>query len=128
MSGILSFEQIIAQVKESVACVDVHTLKQELDSGKRLYLIDVREDREWRVANIPGAIHMSRGVLEKKIKQVVFEPDAPVYLVCRGGHRSVLAAKSLMQMGYERVYSVNGGISEWAMFGYPIEEQEVAKV
>jgi rhodanese-related sulfurtransferase len=123
MREIKSYNQLIDAIKTQVDTIDINQLKQKLDADEPLLLIDVREDREWFVANIPTAIHLSRGVIEKFIKKYASDIKQPIYLYCRSGHRSLMAAQSLMQMGYQHVFSIKGGISEWAMFGYPLEEQ-----
>lgn len=85
-------------------------------------LIDVREPAEWQAGNIPGALHIPRGVLEGKIESLsVFEGvDAsqqrarPIVLYCHSGARSALAAQSLKQMGFTQVMSLAEGYKGWA--------------
>jgi rhodanese-related sulfurtransferase len=47
--------------------------------------------------------------------------NQPVYLICRSGARSALAALSLQQMGFTQVYSVAGGFQAWAAAGLPVD-------
>jgi rhodanese-related sulfurtransferase len=106
----------------NIKTVDVHHLKTKMDADPGLCLIDVREEEEWDVARIPGAVHIPKDVIVAKIKSRVTDKTHPIYLHCRGGVRSLYAAQSLMDVGYEEVYSVDGGIIEWTMFGYPVKE------
>ena len=107
---------------QEIKTINVHELKNRMDASAPLYLIDVREQEEWQEMRIPGAIHIPKDTLSMQIESVVSDKDQAIYLHCRGGVRSLHAAQSLMDLGYKEVYSVDGGIVEWAMFGYPIEE------
>lgn len=102
--------------------IDVHELKKRRDIDPSLCLIDVRELHEWQILRIPGALHMPKDHLPETIEALIPERDKPIYLHCKGGMRSLYAANCLMELGYKEVYSVDGGIAEWAMFGYPVEE------
>ncbi len=105
-----------------IKTINVHELKKRMDSDPTLCLIDVREDEEWQEQRIPGALHLQKDTLAGKI--AIHEPDLekPIYLHCRGGVRSLTAAGYLMDLGYTNVYSVDGGIAEWAKAGYPVQE------
>ena len=72
-------------------------------------LVDVREESEWKEGAIPGAIHISKGVLERDIEKQVPDTSTPLILYCGGGYRSALAAESLQEMGYRDVLSMEGG-------------------
>ena len=84
-------------------------------------LIDVREDHEWTAGHPAGALHLSRGIMERDIEKTIPDPAAPVILMCGGGFRSALAADSLAQMGYKNVLSLRGGWSAWEEAGLPTE-------
>lgn len=107
--------------EQKIATIDVHQLKKLRDANPDLCLIDVRELHEWQELRIPGAIHIPKDELPGCISARIPEQDKPIYLHCKGGLRSLYAANCLMEMGYKEVYSVDGGIAEWIMFGYPIE-------
>jgi rhodanese-related sulfurtransferase len=109
-------------IKNKIKTVDVHELKNKMDVHPELCLIDVRELEEWQAAHIPGALHIPKDIIANDIKSTVPDKTLPIYLHCRGGVRSLYAAQCLMDIGYEQVYSVDGGIVEWAMFGYPVKE------
>ncbi len=104
-----------------VRTVDVHELKKQYDYTPNLCLIDVREIDEWQTIHIPGAIHIPKDTLVEVIDVKVPDKNCPIYLYCRGGIRSLTAANYLLEMGYQQVYSVNGGIVEWANAGYPVQ-------
>lgn len=108
--------------KPNIKTIDVHELKSKMDAHPDLCLIDVREPEEWETARIPGAFHIPKDVITVHIHTKVSDKTQPIYLHCRGGVRSLYAAQCLLDAGYEEVYSVDGGIIEWAMFGYPISK------
>ncbi|WP_019216311.1 rhodanese-like domain-containing protein [Legionella tunisiensis] len=101
--------------------IDVHELKKRQELDPHLCLIDVREPYEWEASRIPNALHIPKDTLPACIESAVPERHKPVYLYCKGGVRSLYAAQYLITMGYQEVYSIDGGIIEWAMSGYPVE-------
>ncbi len=106
-----------------VSIINVKELKALIDSDPKLCLIDVRETEEWQEGRIPGAIHIPKDSITTLIKSKVTDITQPIYLHCRSGMRSLFAAQCLLDMGYQQVYSVDGGIVDWASCGYPIETQ-----
>lgn len=104
-----------------IATIDVHQLNDLRDKNPDLCLIDVREIHEWQEVRIPGAIHIPKDVITAHIEKHATDRDQPVYLHCRSGVRSLYAASALAEMGYSKVYSVNGGIMEWSECGYLVE-------
>lgn len=106
----------------NIPCIDVHELKLKIDEAPSLCLIDVREQDEWDEIRIPGAIHIPKDTISERIQEVVEDKHQPIYLHCRSGVRSLYAAHTLISMGYEHVFSVNGGIQEWSLFGYEVIE------
>ena len=106
---------------QRIKTINAHELKNKIDSEQHLYLIDVRELPEWQEMHIKGALHIPKDEISAKIAEHVMNKEEPIYLHCRSGVRSLYAAQALLDLGYSDVYSVDGGIVEWAMFGYPIE-------
>lgn len=108
--------ELMPEVKE----LTVSDLKSKT-LGKDLILIDVRDPDEWARGVIPNAVCISRGTLECKIEQVFPDSSTPLLLQCGGGTRSAFAAKALQDMGYEEVYSLQGGFRDWVASGGDIE-------
>lgn len=106
----------------SIKTLNVHELKSRMDAESDLCLIDVRELEEWNEVRIPGAHHIPKDSISSEISAIVSDKNRPVYLYCRGGVRSLYAGQSLLSIGYQEVYSLDGGIIEWAASGYPIEQ------
>ncbi|MBB6242999.1 molybdopterin-synthase adenylyltransferase MoeB [Rhodanobacter sp. MP1X3] len=85
-------------------------------------LIDVREDAERASGTPANALGLSRGFLELRIEQAETDRDRPIALLCGSGQRSLLAAESLVRMGYRQVSSVAGGFGRWKTEGLPISQ------
>lgn len=94
--------------------------------GKKPVIIDVREINECeQLGKIPSAVNLSRGVLELGVEKVVTpESGNPVVLYCAGGLRSIMAAESLIRMGYSKdnVKSLKGGFAAWKKSGYAVDK------
>lgn len=108
-----TFDQLFSHAKQAVAEVGVREAERELAESPDIALIDVREKHEWDEGHIPGAVHVPRGYLELQIEGRVPNKDKPVLLYCAGGVRSVLAARTLQEMGYSHVQSLRGGYTAW---------------
>jgi molybdopterin/thiamine biosynthesis adenylyltransferase/rhodanese-related sulfurtransferase len=82
--------------------------------------VDVREREEFAAGVIEGAIELPRGLLELEAPAKLPDKRKPVFVYCQTGVRSLFAAETLLRMGYEEVYSVDGGYEAWNEAGYPI--------
>jgi sulfur-carrier protein adenylyltransferase/sulfurtransferase len=86
---------------------------------KGAVVVDVRESDEWRQGHIPEAIFIPRGFLELRVEDKVPDHKTPVILQCASGTRSLLASRTLHEMGYENLYNLNGGFNAWKDKGLP---------
>jgi rhodanese-related sulfurtransferase len=114
------FLQLANDAKSRVTETNVAEVKQRVDRGERFHLIDVREDHEWAEGHLPGAIHLSRGIIERDIEKKFPDPSADLVLYCGGGFRSALVADNLQKMGYTNVKSMDGGFGGWKDAGNQI--------
>jgi len=122
-----TFDALLRELRGTTAEVDVATLAEEQRGGGRPALIDVREADEHAQGAIPGAVHIPRGFLELRIERAVPDLLAPVIVYCASGTRSVLAARSLAELGYTRVRSLAGGFTGWKAAGLPWEQPRVLR-
>ena len=89
----------------------------KLYDGQKCNLIDIRDVRELeRDGKVEGSHHIPRGMLEfwldpesPYFKEGKLDQNKEMVLFCAGGLRSALAAKSLKDMGYEKVSHIDGG-------------------
>lgn len=113
------FLELATKAKQKVKEIDIHKAKEYLMEGKAIF-IDVREESEWQQGYIPNAIHLSKGVIERDIEKKIPDQNTALILYCSGGFRSALATKSLLEMGYTNVSSIEGGVTAWINAGYPL--------
>jgi rhodanese-related sulfurtransferase len=81
------------------------------------WVLDVREDEEWAAGHAPGARHIPMAQLAARADEI--PQGEPVYVICRSGHRSGVAARALTQAGWAAV-NVAGGMQDWAAAGRPM--------
>jgi adenylyltransferase/sulfurtransferase len=86
-------------------------LKQRLDRGDKLRIIDVREPNEWQINRIPGAQLIPLGEIPRRYAEL--DPDDEFVMQCKVGGRSAKAADFLRSVGFKRVLNLRGGILEW---------------
>jgi hydroxyacylglutathione hydrolase len=103
---------------ESLPLLSVHQLKDKLDRGEELLVLDTRGQDEWNSGHIKGAFHIYVGHLEQKLAEV--PRDRPVAVICNVGHRAGLGASILLRANYPEVYNVLGSVKAWVAAGYPV--------
>lgn len=123
-----SIDDHIALLSEQIDEIAPEALKAKLDEGEMILLIDVREHSEHIYGYIPGAVNISRGVLEFKIgnedywdSQFLYPPEKAdeIIVYCKKGKRGLLAAEALKSLGYKNVKNLKGGWKGWEM-AYPL--------
>ena len=117
-----AFVQLVDDAKNRIHQITPEEVKHRLDAGEIFLLVDTREESEWDKGHIVGAIHLSKGIIERDIEQMVPDKNKEIILYCGGGYRSALAADNLRKMGYTNVVSMSGGWRRWNELGYPIEQ------
>ena len=113
------FKEILSQAKKQITEVSVHEVRDKFNLSNGFMLLDVRESDEWEQGHLDQAVFLPRGFLEVKADKLLPDRQQPVVVYCAGGVRSALAAKTLQDLGYSRVYSMRGGFSEWKNNGLP---------
>jgi rhodanese-related sulfurtransferase len=115
------FLALVNDAKRRIRETDINKVKEKLEKGDSFYLIDVREESEWNQSHLPGAIHLSKGIIERDIEKRIPDATSEIILYCGGGFRSALAADNLQKMGYTNVLSMDGGFTAWKEAGYRLE-------
>ncbi len=116
------FLALVNDAKSRVEEIDLNAYRQMLTAGTPHTLIDTREDSEWAAGHAAGAIHLSKGIIERDIEASVPDKSATLVLYCGGGFRSALAADNLKKMGYQHPISLDGGWKAWSAEGMPVEK------
>jgi rhodanese-related sulfurtransferase len=112
------FLALVNDAKSRVKEIDIAQYQKMPREGH--LLVDVREDSEWAEGHAEGAIHMSKGTIERDIETRVPDTAATMVLYCGGGYRSALVADALQRMGYRNVISLDGGWRAWNQAGLPV--------
>ncbi|ODS80296.1 MAG: NADH oxidase [Cytophagaceae bacterium SCN 52-12] len=89
--------------------ITVEELKERLESGEELNLIDVREEHEYEADNL-GAYLIPLGELPSRLSELEELKDQEVLVHCRSGARSDRAKQFLLGQGFSNVRNVLGGI------------------
>jgi sulfur-carrier protein adenylyltransferase/sulfurtransferase len=115
-----TYRELLQQVKGEIEEIDAARTRPFLEDGSAA-IVDVRERDEWDEGHLPGAVHVPRGHLESRIERAAPDKERPVIVYCAAGNRSAFAAKTLEELGYEHVFSLAGGFTDWKRNGLPFE-------
>ncbi len=115
-----NFRELLNEVKSEIGETTPEDVRRRLEEGEDVQVLDVREQDEVEGGMLPGARHLSRGHFESRVEDVVPDKSAPVVAYCASGVRSVFAAKTLTELGYEHAESMAGGFTRWRDLGYDI--------
>lgn len=115
------FLAIVNDAKKRIHEINIEQYLQMRKSGDAGQLVDIREDREWEAAHAAGAVHLSKGVIERDIETAFPDKSTKLVLYCGGGYRSALATDNLQKMGYANVISLDGGWRAIEASGLPLE-------
>ena len=123
------YDELIAEALTRVQEILPWDLSKRLAAGDAPMLLDVREPAEFAQLRIPGSINAPRGVLEQScewdydetVPELATGRDREIVVICRSGRRSVLAADTMLRMGYRNVVSLRLGIRGWNDAELPLE-------
>lgn len=110
--GIRGAEAAPAPAASAMQTVTPTELKQELDSGKELFILDVREPHEYQICALPGSTLIPLGQIPARMGEL--DPSRDIVVHCRSGARSAKAVEYLSQHGFPKVRNLTGGILAWA--------------
>lgn len=124
----MRLQDLLAECRQHVAEIFPWDLKERLDAGSALLLLDVREPYEFACAHIGGSLSVARGVLEMAcedgyedaVPELIAAREREIVVVCRSGQRSLLAARTLQRLGYDNVVSLRTGLRGWNDDEYPL--------
>ncbi|MDD2925706.1 rhodanese-like domain-containing protein [Rhodoferax sp.] len=115
---------LVAAAKTRVQEIPVDAAEQAVRDAD--VLVDVRESDEFAAGHLPGAIHISRGLLEFRFSGMpaLQSRDLKIVLYCKTSGRAALAAAALHDMGYLNVQSIAGGYDAWVAAGKPVAKPQ----
>mgnify|MGYP001257849395 CR=1 FL=1 len=115
------FMDLVNECCNSVPELMPWDLEEKLAADPDLLIVDVREPYEFDAMHIKGSLNVPRGVLESACEwdyeetepRLVQARDRDVVIVCRSGHRSLLAGANLKLLGFNHVFSLKTGLRGW---------------
>jgi rhodanese-related sulfurtransferase len=116
------FLNLVNDAKSRVKEIDIEGYKKMVEAGDKHILVDTREESEFAAGHVKGAVHMSKGIIERDVETKVPDKDAKLVLYCGGGFRSALVADNLQKMGYTDAISLDGGWRALKDSGLPLEK------
>lgn len=130
------FLQLVSDCLRDVRELMPWDLEERLQQNPDLLLVDVREPYEFDAMHIAGSMNVPRGILESACEwdyeetepELVRARDREVIVVCRSGYRSVLAANSMLLLGYRDVASLKTGLRGWKDYEQPLVDRTGAAV
>jgi len=126
-----TFTDLVAEHAKEVEEVFPWDLVDEMESSSDIMLLDVRCPSEFDAVHIEGSINVPRGILEtacdygyeETVPLLVEARQRRIAVVCRSGNRSVLAAYTLKQLGYEAPVSLKTGLRGWNDYEQPLVDK-----
>lgn len=116
-------DNILTQDIKTDGQMEAKMLKSMMDKGQKVIILDVREKEQRSEGYIDAdeTYAITRGNLEFKVGNKIKDKNALIVTFCRSGHRGVMAAHRLRQMGYKNAISLKHGLKGWTSLGYPLE-------
>ena len=129
--SIKSSQKLVQEALKEIKTINADEAYDLVDNGK-CNLIDIRDVRELeKEGRVENSNHIPRGMLEFWLdpdsvyfKKGKLDPNKEMVLFCAGGLRSALAAKSLKDMGFEKVSHIEGGFSSLRQSKFKISENK----
>jgi adenylyltransferase/sulfurtransferase len=91
--------------------ITARELKERLDSGEDIFILDVREPHEYQICNLKGHL-IPLGELPRRVHEL--DSAHEIVALCRSGQRSAKAVDFLRQAGFRKIYNLRGGILSWS--------------
>ncbi|MFP3153063.1 hypothetical protein LQZ18_01265 [Lachnospiraceae bacterium ZAX-1] len=102
-----------SQDEQPVDTLTALELKERIDRGDPLQLIDIREPHERAIVKFPGAKAIPLGQMTRRIDE--FDPSIDSVFLCKIGQRSIFAIRALQEAGYKgKLFNLQDGVNAWA--------------
>jgi rhodanese-related sulfurtransferase len=96
----------------ALPAISVRELKEKMEAGDSIMLLDVREPFEYEIARIDGSALIPLNELSGRLDEL--DPEKEIVALCKSGARSASAVQLLQSAGYARSVNLAGGIDAWA--------------
>ena len=114
-------EPLVAEALARVRTIPAAELASRLASARPPVVLYVAPSDRFAAGHVPGACWVSRSWLELRIAEVAADTGAPIVVTDDDGHDAVLAAATLLELGYADVATLAGGTTAWREGGRPLE-------
>ena len=131
-----TYQQLIEECLQYVTEIFPWDLEEKLATGSKPILLDIREPEEFNAMRLENSMNVPRGILEQScewdfeetVPELVSARDKEIVLICRSGNRSILAAYTMQEMGYQNVFSLKTGLRGWNDYEQPLVNNKNQKV
>ena len=113
-----TYKELMDEARQTIPELTIDEVKERIEQQEQCTVLDVREREEYREGHLEGAIPLPRGFLEMRVEETLPDKTQPVIAYCAGGVRSLIAARTMKELGYENVSSMAGGYTAWKNAGY----------
>ena len=128
----ITYKDLVAKIAPLIKEYFPWDIEEKLKTDDDILFLDVRENQEYDTMHIEDSLHVPRGILETAVEwdheetepELVEARDRQIVVVCRSGSRSIFAAYTLMQMGYNDVSSLKTGLRGWNEYDLPLVDLE----
>ncbi|MEJ2346150.1 MAG: rhodanese-like domain-containing protein [Gammaproteobacteria bacterium] len=123
-----TYSQLVNDTLSEITEIFPWDLEEKLAAGDDVLLIDIREPYEFDAMRVTGSLNVPRGILEsacdwgyqETVPELAAARDREVVVMCKSGNRSVLAAKVMELMGFDKVVSLKTGLKGWNDYELPL--------
>ena len=128
----ITFTQLLKNAQKEVDELFPWDVEEMIEAKDDFMILDIREPYEYRSMRIKGSINVPRGILEsacewgydETVPELVRAREKKILVICRSGNRSLLAAQTMKQMGFEDPISLKTGLKGWNEYDLPLYNDE----
>ncbi len=103
-----------------ISTISVDDVKNLIDSGEKVTLVDVRTLLETQRGYIPNSLFIPLDKIKNQIEEKIPQKESKIILYCLSGSRSSQAAEMMSELGYKNVFSMENGLLAWRIKKYPL--------
>jgi thioredoxin len=113
----LSLFSCQGQKSNKVELLDAKTFSEKLNTNDQIQILDVRTPGEYEDQHIDKATNIDWNGADFEKKVILLDKKKPIYVYCKSGGRSAKATRKLAEMGYTKIYELDGGMMKWNAAG-----------
>jgi phage shock protein E len=102
--------------------ISAKELAEQIQLKRAPLIVDVRSEKEYAEAHIPGAVNIPYDQLGDRLAEIDAAKTDEIVVHCRSGYRAEIAEKVLSEAGYSNVRDLDGHMNAWQSGGYPTEQ------